>query len=158
MNNPFLKRLMKDETKDVIHTSTYGEAQNSGKMGTASSTSFLDRLKIDRNRSKVRGYNESKVVTETWENNPKAKKYEVAEDAMLNSNRGRGTETGNTETGKMTSDNRGRGTETSSQATGKADRMLGNRGGFSGRGAEAPSSAAGRTTPPPARKNPGIFR
>ena len=154
MNNPFLKRLMKDETKDVVHTSAYGEAQNSGKMGTTSSTSFLDRLKIDRNRSKVRGYDESKIVTETWENSPKAKKYEVAEDAMLNSNRGRGTETGNTETDRTTSGNRGRGMESSKQING----TLGNRGGFSGRGVGTSNSTAGRTTPPPARKNPGIFR
>ena len=138
MDNPFLKRLMKDETKDVIHTSAYGEAQNSGKMGTASTASFLDRLKIDRNRTRVRGYDESKIVNETRENGPEARKYDVSQDKMLNRNK---DESG--------IGNRGVG------ANGA------NRGGFSGRGTTSVSNNTGstvRTTQPPARKNPGIFR
>ena len=137
MNNPFLKRLIKEETKDVIHTSAYGEAQNSGKMGTASTSSFLDRLRIDRNRSRVRGYDESKIVNETRENGPEAKKYDASKDKMLNRE-------GESQIGQ-------RGAGVSGL----------NRGGFSGRGAEGAVGTA-NTTPkpaqPPARKNPGIFR
>ncbi len=143
MNNPFLKRLIKEETKDVVHTSAYGEAQNSGKMGTTSTASFLDRLKIDRNRSKVRGYNDSKIVNETRENGPQAKKYDITQDKMLSSEKG-------AEEGGL--GKRGVGANSVNSA---------NRGGFSGRGANSTSgvtSNTGRPAQPPARKNPGIFR
>lgn len=140
MNNPFLKRLIKEETKDVVHTSAYGEAQNSGKMGTTSTASFLDRLKIDRNRTKVRGYNDSKIVNEIRENGPQAKKYDITQDKMLSSEKG-------------------------VEESGLGKRGVGansaNRGGFSGRGASNTSGATSnmaRPTQPPARKNPGIFR
>ncbi len=137
MSNPFLKRLIKEETKDVIHTSAYGEAQNSGKMGTASTSSFLDRLRIDRNRSRVRGYDESKIVNETRENGPEAKKYDASKDKILNR-------------------------ESEPQIGQRSVGASGlNRGGFSGRGAGGAASTANTTSKPvqpPARKNPGIFR
>ena len=67
MNNPFLKRLMKEEKKDVMHSSAYGQAQNVGGMGVASTESFEKRRKIDMGRTQVRRYGESKVAHQTAE-------------------------------------------------------------------------------------------
>ena len=67
MNNPFLKRLMKENKGDVIHSSAYAQAQNVGGIGAASAESFEKRRKIDAKRTQVRRYGESKVAHRTAE-------------------------------------------------------------------------------------------
>lgn len=66
MNNPFLNRLVKDKIEDVVHSSTYAKAQNSNGLGATSSQSFTDRMKIEHNRKRIRGYNDARVVTEAF--------------------------------------------------------------------------------------------
>ena len=64
MKNPFLHRLMKDDKKDVIHSSAYARAQSGGGMGVDSVESFAARRAVDAKREAVRRYNESKIVGE----------------------------------------------------------------------------------------------
>ena len=64
MKNPMLKFIMKGKKEDMVHTSVYAEAQNSGGIGVSSTRSFADRMKIERNRKRVRGYRDAKVVSE----------------------------------------------------------------------------------------------
>lgn len=71
MINPFLKRLMKDKKEDIFHSSAYGQAQNSSAMGVASSVSFNNRMRIDRNRQNVRGYGDSRIVSDARSNGPR---------------------------------------------------------------------------------------
>ena len=59
--NPLLGYLMKDRKEDVVHTSTYAEAQNRGKIGAASAEGFQARLTADENRAFVQRYRDSKV-------------------------------------------------------------------------------------------------
>lgn len=76
MNNPFLKYMMKKEKKaDIFHSSAYGKAQSGGVMGSASAKSFGDRMKMDRNRTTIRRYDDSKLVAGAKDNGPHAKKY-----------------------------------------------------------------------------------
>ena len=79
MNNPFLKRLMKDKKEDVVHSSAYAKVQNSNGIGVASVETFSGRLAIEQNRQVVRGYGDSKIVNEARGNAPRAKKYEPPE-------------------------------------------------------------------------------
>ena len=65
MSNPFLNRLMKDDKADILHSSAYARAQSSGGMGADSVESFAERRKIDRNRTVIRGYNDSKIAGES---------------------------------------------------------------------------------------------
>ena len=91
MNNPMLKFIMKGKKKDMVHTSVYAEAQNSGGIGAASTRSFADRMKIKGNRQRIREYNDSRVVTQAYASSGmKAKTYEAPEknDAFLNKNEG----------------------------------------------------------------------
>lgn len=81
MDNPFLKRLMKEKSQDVIHSSAYGEAQNSGKMGVASAQSFAARQAIEQSRSQVRGYRDSKIVTEEGNRVARAATFDAEKDA-----------------------------------------------------------------------------
>lgn len=75
MNNPFLKYVMKDTKEDIFHSSVYGKAQNGSSMGSASTESFGDRMKVDKNRQVVHGYNDSQIANNMYTNGPKAKKY-----------------------------------------------------------------------------------
>lgn len=75
MKNPFLKYIMKDEKEDIFHSSAYGKAQNGGSMGVASSTSFNERMNINRDRQVVRGYGDSKLANQNIGNGPRAKQY-----------------------------------------------------------------------------------
>ncbi len=75
MNNPFIKYVMKEKKEDIFHSSAYGKAQNGEAIGAASAEGFNERLKIDRNRQIVKGYNDSRVVNGVYANGPKAKKY-----------------------------------------------------------------------------------
>ncbi len=85
MNNPFLKRLIKEKKEDVVHSSAYAQAQNEGKIGSASVESFAKRLSIDRNRQVVRRYGDSQIVNEAWGNaGMRAKKYEAPQKSPEN--------------------------------------------------------------------------
>lgn len=61
--NPFLKYVMKDKTKNVIHSSAYANAQNADRMGTTDSMSFSRRMAIEGNRKIVRSYRIQKLST-----------------------------------------------------------------------------------------------
>lgn len=67
-DNPFLNRLMDDEAGDVVHSSAYAKAQNGGTIGAASTESFTERQKIDNDRSYIKKYNDSRVVTDAYGN------------------------------------------------------------------------------------------
>lgn len=82
--NPFLKFVMKDKTEDVIHSSTYANAQNAHGMGTTDSMSFSQRMAIESNRKIVRSYRDSKIVNETSTGKSKATQYSASEDRFLN--------------------------------------------------------------------------
>lgn len=73
--NPFLKYVMKDQKEDVFHSSAYAKAQNGAAIGASSSESYQVRVNIDKNRTKVRGYGDSELMTVVRSNGPKAKAY-----------------------------------------------------------------------------------
>ena len=58
------KFIIKGSAKDVVHSSGYGVAQNEGGIGVASTRSFAERMKVDRNRTKIKGYRDARVVSE----------------------------------------------------------------------------------------------
>lgn len=66
---------MKDEKEDIFHSSAYGKAQNGGSMGSASSVSFTDRMKINQSRRVVKGYGDSRLASQGIGNGPRAKQY-----------------------------------------------------------------------------------
>ena len=70
MNNPFLKRLMKDKKEDIMHSSVYAKAQSAGVMGATSTTGFTERLGIDNNRQMVSKYHDSGVVSRVYRKTP----------------------------------------------------------------------------------------
>lgn len=80
-NNPFLKRLMKAKMEDVAHSSAYAKAQNPGVMGSASAESFGARMMMEQNRKNVRGYGDSRVVSDMRAGAPRAKTFEGAAGA-----------------------------------------------------------------------------
>ena len=57
-----LKRVMRTQTTDVMHTSGYARVQNAGSFGSASTESFTDRRSIEEQRKFVRGYHNSKII------------------------------------------------------------------------------------------------
>lgn len=73
--NPFLKYLIKDDKQDVFHSSEYARAQSGDTMGASSTESFQVRVNINQNRTRIRGYNDSRIVTGAKMNAPKAKTY-----------------------------------------------------------------------------------
>ena len=77
--NPFLKYVMKDKKEDVFHSSAYAKAQNGASIGVASTESYQVRVNLNQNRTRVRGYDESEVMTGTKANGPRAKKYTPSE-------------------------------------------------------------------------------
>jgi hypothetical protein len=88
MKNPFIKYVAKERKEDIFHSSEYGKAQSAGVIGTASTESFNERMKVEKNRQIVRGYNDSRVVTGAYTNGPRAKKYTPPEkkDGVLDKN------------------------------------------------------------------------
>ena len=66
MRNPLLKFVMHEKKTDVVHTSAFGRAQNGRGMGATSAQSFSERMKVEKNRKRVRGYNDSRVVTQAY--------------------------------------------------------------------------------------------
>ena len=129
--NPFLHRLMKEESKDVVHSSAYAQAQNSEGIGAASTQSFATRQAIEQSRKMVRGYRDSKVVNEVGGGVVKAVKFDANKDA---SQRAAIKERFGERQGRQLSD------------------------GDKGMGREAPSSMERSQITPPARRNPGLSR
>lgn len=86
--NPFLKRLMKAKKEDVIHSSAYASAQNQCGMGAASTISFEERMKIEQNRQKIKGYGTSSVVGKAMGGGPRPKTYDGAARPSLPRNPG----------------------------------------------------------------------
>ena len=86
MKNSFIKYVRKERKEDIFHSSEYGKAQSAEVIGTASSETFSDRMRMERNRQIVRGYNDSRVATGAYANGPRAKKYIPPEkkDGVLN--------------------------------------------------------------------------
>ena len=79
MKNPFIKYIMKEKKENIFHSSEYGKAQNAENMGVASTESFEERMKIEKNRQIVRGYNDSRVANGVYMNGPRAKQYVAPE-------------------------------------------------------------------------------
>ena len=71
---------MKDEKKDVFHSSAYAKAQNGDNIGVASTESYNVRVNISQNRSKVGGYRDSEIMRGSKENGPRAKTYTPPEN------------------------------------------------------------------------------
>ena len=132
--NPFLHRLMKEKKEDVVHSSAFSEAQNDGKIGSASTSSFSEKINIEQNRKVVKGYSDSKIVGETWGNKSKAKVYDKDQESRMEKRM-------NAQFAK--DDNGGNG------------KVGLNR--FDGRSTDSATTEK-PATPPPARRNPGIFR
>lgn len=116
MNNPFLKRIMKTNSEEILHSSVYAKAQNPDTMGATSTESFAARMKMENHRQNIRGYKDSRVVNDAKAGLPRAKTY--------------------------TPDNQ---------------QKIGGSGSV-GRAQATSTNNVGRTTTPPVRKNPGIFR
>ena len=79
--NPLLHRLMKDTKDDVIHSSGYAEAQNSGSMGAASAASFAARQALEQNRTTIKKYSASQIANNSYGNTMRAKTYEPKKEA-----------------------------------------------------------------------------
>lgn len=75
MKNPFIKYLIKEKKENIFHSSEYGKAQSASVMGTTSTQSFEERMKVDKNRQIVQSYNDSRIVSGSYLNGPKAKQY-----------------------------------------------------------------------------------
>lgn len=78
--NPLLKHMMKAKTEDVIHSSAYAQVQNQQGIGSASTESFADRMKIEKNRTRIRAYGDSKVVNDSFGQAPRPKVYNAEAD------------------------------------------------------------------------------
>ncbi|MBQ1298732.1 hypothetical protein IIY24_02775 [Candidatus Saccharibacteria bacterium] len=147
MKNPFLKRLMKEKTGDVLHTSAYGEAQNSGKIGSTSTQSFSERLRVNRERRRVKAYRDSKLVNDAFSNRSK-----------FRDNGGTAGEVGSGSKGAESS-LRGAGEVGRTGENGAVSRVGSIRGAGGINGVSGVNGAGGTgMTRPPERKNPGIFR
>ena len=77
--NPFLKYMMKDEKKDVFHSSAYAKAQSGETIGAASTESYQVRVNVNQNRQMVRGYRDSQIMTDASKNAPRAKTWNPSE-------------------------------------------------------------------------------
>ena len=73
--NPFLKRVMKPVKEDIFHSSAYGRAQSGGGMGSASTESFSDRMKIEQRRTMIKGYSGSSIANSAIGSGPRAKTF-----------------------------------------------------------------------------------
>lgn len=66
---------MKDEKKDIFHSSAYAKAQSGETIGAASTESYQVRVNMNQNRQVVRGYRDSKIMADANKNAPRAKIY-----------------------------------------------------------------------------------
>lgn len=75
MGNLFSRFVIKDNKGDFLHSSGYAKAQNGSSMGAASTQSFEDRMKMEKNRRKIRGYNDSRIMTQVGNCRPRAQVF-----------------------------------------------------------------------------------
>jgi hypothetical protein len=52
-------------TKDIVHTSGYAQVATQGTFGASSAESFGARRQVDLNRTIVRGYKNSKILSDS---------------------------------------------------------------------------------------------
>lgn len=168
----FLHRLVKTDSKDAMHSSVYGNAQNEGAFGASSVTGFQERVQADQNRQTIRNYRDAQLVNEVG-------RKEILENRMKKMNRGdsqagnegSGVPGGSGGSGDFGFDRFGtEGTNTGGSGARKtgADASVrnttaGTRGASRGVSSTPPRGSLGtssRPAPsrPPARRNPGIFR
>lgn len=79
--NPFLKYLIKDKKEDVFHSSVYAKVQSGEGIGAASSQGYQVRVNLAQNRTRVRGYGDSEIMTGVKKNAPRAKVYTPPENS-----------------------------------------------------------------------------
>ena len=92
-SRPIVKRLMREKTPDVLHTSGFATVQGKT-FGVDSTESFAKRRAIDANRTTVRRYADSKIAAGTRNANLRAKKYDPrADKSNINHDRVRGQKT-----------------------------------------------------------------
>ena len=65
LSSKIIKRVMRANTSDVIHSSGYARAQSGAAFGATSAESFKKLQKIERNRKHVQGYGQSRVAQHT---------------------------------------------------------------------------------------------
>ncbi len=76
MNNPLLKFVMRTKKDEALHSSVFGRSQNRSGVGATSTSSFSERMKIEQNRKRVKGYNDSRIVSQAaYSSGIKAKTY-----------------------------------------------------------------------------------
>lgn len=80
MKNPFMKYIAKEKKENIFHSSAYGKAQSAGALGTTSAESFEERMKVEKNRQIIQGYNDSRIVNGAYSYGPRAKKYVPPEE------------------------------------------------------------------------------
>ena len=73
--NPFLKYMIDDNRENYFHTSRHAKVQSGSAMGSTSAETFAQRRKIDQNRTRVRKYNDSRLVAQAMNNKERAKVY-----------------------------------------------------------------------------------
>ena len=144
MNNPFLNRLVREDEKDIVHSSVYAKAQGNGGIGADSTESFARRREIDKNRMVVRRYDDSKIVEESGVRDKNARKYRKGYGADGDDKGLVGLKQ------RLNKDNTG---ETRCRMN-KGEMESGKRKySFT-----EPQSGGKPTTVPPVRRNPGISR
>lgn len=75
MGNLISKYFIKEQKKDIFHSSEYGKAQSGEMMGAMSIKSFNERMKVEQNRQVIKGYNDSRVAEQRFNGGVRAKKY-----------------------------------------------------------------------------------
>ena len=131
--NPFLKYMMKDEKKDVFHSSAYAKAQSGEVMGAASTEDFKVRVNINQNRQMVRGYRDSGVMIDANKNAPKAKTYTSSEQGGAVDAAGGAVTTNRNKMGDAVVSNRGDISNAVISNRGKVgNAVISNRGDISG--------------------------
>lgn len=71
MDGALLRRLIRKNKSDVVHTSGFASVQSGGAVGAASVESFQKRREVDKNRTIVKGYGKSRIVLERQRNLPR---------------------------------------------------------------------------------------
>ena len=171
----FLHRLVKTDSKDAMHSSVYGKAQNEGAFGASSVTGFHERVQADQNRQTIRNYRDAQLVNEVG-------RKEILENRMRKINGGdsqagsegsggsgdsggsgrsgdfgfdrfgtEGTNTGGSGARKTGADASVRNTTAGMRGASRGVSSTPSRGSLGASSRPAPSQ-------PPARRNPGIFR
>lgn len=153
-----LDRLSRTKSKDAMHSSVYGQAQNDGAFGTTSLSSFEDRVKADQNRQTIRRYSDSQVVNEVGrkekissihERNIDGEACNMAGDEDSRQGVSRYEAARQDVASRSSLGARGSAKHQPAASTNMGMRPL--------PGTRA-ASGAGVSSRPPARRNPGIFR